>query len=162
MDEPLAVLLLPSPLEGFALEPHARALLSIPRVIALEPSRFRAPRFMRDAAAGRQAYRLKLPGRLRVVVLYHPVQYPLARALCSRYHDAELWYVAPGADGVRAAAGSEVAELVSLDELARQRSARTLRVTGDRVDDEPLRARLRELDVINARPFVPGARIQRR
>ena len=46
-DDPLAVLLLPGRLEGLELEAHARDLLSIPRVVALEPSRVRPPRFLR-------------------------------------------------------------------------------------------------------------------
>ncbi len=95
MDEPLAALLLPARLESFELEAHARDLLAIPRVIALEPSRVRTPRFMREATTARQAARLRLPGRLRLLVLYHPAQYPLARALSSQHEDAELWYVAP-------------------------------------------------------------------
>ncbi len=37
MSEPLAVLLLPCKLEQFELAKHARGLLSIPRVLALEP-----------------------------------------------------------------------------------------------------------------------------
>lgn len=162
MDEPLAALLLPGALEGFGLEAHARALLSIPRVIALEPSRFRAPGFMRDATAARQARRLKLPGTPRMVVLYHPAQYPLARGLCSRYESAELWYIAPAADTIGRDGGTETAELRSFDGLARARAARTLDVIDQSVDDQSLRTRLRELDVINPRPFVPGARVDRR
>ena len=48
------------------------------------------------------------------------------------------------------------------DSLARDRSTRTLTETpgGDSYDD-PLRLRLRELDVINARAFVPEARFSR-
>ena len=57
-EDSLAVLLLPSKLEGFELEAHARGLLSIPRVIALEPSRFRTPRLLRNAVGMRQARRL--------------------------------------------------------------------------------------------------------
>ena len=83
MDEPLGLLLLPSALENFELAEHARGLLQIPRVVALEPGRVRTPSFIRDAAAVRQAKRLKLPGVPRLVVLYHPIQYPLARALCA-------------------------------------------------------------------------------
>ena len=92
----LAVLLLPGKLEGIALEAHARDLLSIPRVIALEPSRFRPPRYLRDSISLRQARRLRFPGQPRLLLLYHAAQYPLARALCARYEDLELWYVSPG------------------------------------------------------------------
>ena len=62
-DEPLAVLLLPGRLEGLELEAHARDLLSIPRVVALEPSRLRPRRLLRDAALLRQGRRLRFPGR---------------------------------------------------------------------------------------------------
>jgi hypothetical protein len=157
LDEPLAVLLLPERLEDFELEAHARDLLSIPRVIALEPSRVRTPRFLRDATGLRQARRLQLPGWLRLVVLYHPAQYPLARALCSHHEKAELWYVPPDSQALEAA-GSD---LGALNELARERACRTLAVSGGAgVEDEPLRLRLRELEVINPRPFVPGGRFR--
>jgi hypothetical protein len=58
-DEPLAVLLLPGRLEGFELEAHARDLLSIPRVVALEPPRIRPARALRDAVSVRQAVKIK-------------------------------------------------------------------------------------------------------
>ncbi len=161
-EEPLAVLLLPTELEGFVLKAHARDLLLIARVIALEPSRLRTPRLLRDASSLRQARRLQLPGRLRLLVLYHPAQYPLARALCSHHEAAELWYVAPDPDGLAAADQAQRHELRSFDALARERATGTLAVTGGAgVDDEPLRRRLRELEVINPRPFVPGGRFRR-
>jgi len=110
-DEALAVLLLPEMLDDFAFGPHARELLSIPRVIALEPSRVRTPRVLREATAMRQARRLRLPGLLRLLVLYHPAQYPLARALCSQNEQAELWYVPPGPEVLESADSAESAEL---------------------------------------------------
>ncbi len=153
----LAVLLLPGKLEGIALEAHARDLLSIPRVIALEPSRIRPPRFLRDAISLRQARRLRLPGQPRLLLLYHPAQYPLARALCARYEDLELWYLSPVA--ARPAADQAHAREAALDVLARERARQVLPVTeAGGVDDAPLRERLRELDVINPRAFLPGAR----
>ena len=160
MDDSLAVLLLPGKLEGLALEGHARDLLSIPRVVALEPSRVRLPRLLRDAMSPRQARRLRFPGRLRLLVLYHPAQYPLARALCAHYEDLELWYIPPG----REAPGEDyTGELRAFDELARERARQVLTVTeGGHVDDAPLRARLRELDVINPRAFIPGRPLRRR
>ncbi len=162
VDEPLAALLLPGELEGFELEAHARGLLAIPRVIALEASRVRTPRFIRDAAAVRQAARLRFPGSVRVLILYHPAQYPLARALCGRYEEAELWYVRPDS----ASAGAEdrgVGELAAFDELARQRARCTLAVLPDAgVQDETLRLRLRELGVISPYAFVPGQTLRRR
>ena len=157
----LAVLLLPGKLEGIALEAHPRDLLSIPRVIALEPSRVRPPRFLRDSISLRQARRLRFPGQPRLLLLYHPAQYPLARALCARYEDLELWYVSPGRQdrpGQPAASQPDPRE-AALDVLARERARQVLPVTeAGVVDDAPLRERLRELDVINPRAFLPGAR----
>ena len=153
----LAVLLLPGKLEGIALEAHARDLLSIPRVIALEPSRIRPPRFLRDAISLRQARRLRFPGQPRLLLLYHPAQYPLARALCARYEDLELWYISPAA--ALPAADQAHAREAALDVLARERARQVLPVTeAGSVDDAPLRERLRELDVINPRAFLPGGR----
>jgi hypothetical protein len=155
----LAVLLLPGKLEGMALEAHARDLLSIPRVIALEPSRVRPPRFLRDAISLRQARRLRFPGQPRLLLLYHPAQYPLARALCARYEDLELWYLSPPGRQDRPAAGQPDPREAALDVLARERATQVLPVTeAGVVDDAPLRERLRELDVINPRAFLPGAR----
>lgn len=161
-EESLAVLLLPGPLEGFEREPHARNLLAIPRVLALEANRRRTPGFLRNALPMRQARRLRLPGRLRMVVLYHPAQYPLARALCAHHEDAELWYLPPERTEVKGRTPEETQELLVADSLARDRSTHMLAETpgGDSYDDE-LRLRLHELDVINARAFFPEARFTR-
>ncbi len=161
-DESMALLLLPGPLEGFEREDHARSLLSIPRVVALEASRRRPPSWLRNAAPIRQARRLRLPGRLRVVILYHPAQYPLARALCGQHEEAELWYLPPERSGVSGRDAEETQELLVSDSLARDRSARTLtEPPGGDGNDDPLRLRLRELDVISGRAFVPEARFSR-
>jgi hypothetical protein len=157
-DDPLAVLLLPGRLEGFVLEAHARDLMSIPRVVALEPSRVRPGRLLRDAALLRQGRRLRFPGRVRLLVLYHPAQYPLARALCARHENPELWYIPPGRGALETADQAHARELLDFDELARERARQVLTVTEDGVDAAPLRARLRELDVINPYAFIPGAR----
>jgi hypothetical protein len=163
VDESLAVLVLPGKLEGFELEAHARELLSIPRVIALEPSRVHTPRFLRNPVSLRQARRLRLPGRPRLLVLYHPAQYPLARALLSHYDELELWYIPPGHEASRATGAADARELLEFDELARIHATQTLPVTeGAEVRDADLRLRMRELDVINPRVFVPGAGIRRR
>lgn len=156
-EEPLALLLLPSELEQFELQGHARDLLQIPRVIALEPSRRRAPRWLRDTVPARQARRLKLPGKPRLIVLYHPSQYPLARALCARHQDAELWYVRPDPASIVAERTFSLADLQELDQLAGDRAALDQPSAG--VAGEPLRIRLRELEIASNRPFVPGARI---
>jgi len=158
----MAIVLLPCPLEGFAREDHARSLLSIPRVVGLEASTRRPPSWLRNAAALRQARRLRVPGTLRMIVLYHPAQYPLARALGDQHDQAELWYLPPLRSDVSGRDAEETQELLLSDSLARDRSARTLTDTpaGDSYDD-PLRLRLRELNVISARAFVPEARFAR-
>jgi hypothetical protein len=152
----LAVLLLPGRLEGLEREDHARGLLSIPRVVALEPSRVRPPGFLRDGICQRQARRLRFPGRLRLLVLYHPAQYPLARALCARYQDLELWYIPPERATLEGADQAHARELVALDEMARERATQVLVASEHNVDDGSLRERLRELGVINPRAFLPG------
>lgn len=159
----MAILLLPGPLEAFERQEHARSLLSIPRVVALEAPRWRTPSWLRNAAPMRQARRLRLPGALRVVILYHPAQYPLALALCGQHDQAELWYLPPDRSDVSGRTAGETQELLVSDSLARDRSARTLTQTpgGDSRDD-PLRLRLRELEVISARAFVPEVRFSSR
>jgi hypothetical protein len=154
MDDALAIVLLPGPLEGFAYEAQTRALLAIPRVIALEPSRVRTPRFLREGTVARQAARIQLPGELRAVILYHPAQYPLARALLGRHQQSELWYVAPDLDTI------DGDELLTFDQLARQRAAGIL-LSVQGIDDEPLRVRLAELEVISPLAFLPSARFAR-
>jgi hypothetical protein len=157
-DDPLAVLLLPGRLEGLALEAHVRDLLSIPRVVALEPSRVRPARSLRPEVSLRQARRLRFPGQPRLVLLYHPAQYPLARALCAYHEDLELWYLPPDRGALETADQAHARELLVFDELARERARQVLMATEGGVDTAPLRARLRELDVINPRAFIPGAR----
>jgi hypothetical protein len=158
-DDSLALLLLPSRLEEFELEAHARGLLSIPRVVALEPSRVSTPRFMRDAAGLRQARRLRFPGVPRVAVLYHPAQYPLARGLLTRYDEIELWYVPPQRESLQVADQVESRELLEFDQLASEKATRVLEVgESNEVDDVPLRQRLVELEVISPRAFIPDTR----
>jgi hypothetical protein len=155
--EPLGVLLLPRRLEEFELADHARELLAIPRVVAVEPSRRRTPRLLRDTLPWRHAKRLRFPGEPRALVLYHPAQYPLARALMARHREAELWYIAPEIAELDAERGYQPGELIEFDQLARGRARQTVG-TGDGA----LRYRLRELEIISPRPFVPGARIHTR
>jgi hypothetical protein len=52
----------------------------------------RMPDWLGSALAVGQARRLKLPGKPKVIVIFHPFQYPLARALLDRYPGSELWY----------------------------------------------------------------------
>ena len=110
---------------------------------------------MRDAAALRQARKLRFPGQPRLAVLYHPAQYPLARALMGQ-HDVELWYIPPAGETIAGADRVESVDLRDFDELAREHATRVLTLDDDgQVPDEPLRARLLELDVINPHAFVP-------
>jgi hypothetical protein len=94
---PLALLLLPCPLEDFALRAHAEDLLSGPGVVGVDPPRLGGsagtPPSLADGLAAGAARRMKLPGFPRVVVIFHPLQYPLARGLISASPDeTELWY----------------------------------------------------------------------
>jgi hypothetical protein len=96
--EPLLVLLLPRTLEQFILRDQAQDLLKHARVVAVEPAKVpygvlgRLPGPLRDRLASGQARRLKLPGEPRAVAIFHPFQYPLARAIIARNPACELWY----------------------------------------------------------------------
>jgi hypothetical protein len=97
-DRPLCVLLLPAPLEAFALRERAEDLLTAPGVAAIDPPRLsygaaaRLGESFADSLAVVQARRLRLPGIPRALVVFDPLQYPLARALAGPFPDAELWY----------------------------------------------------------------------
>ncbi len=100
MATPLCVLLLPRTLEGFILRDQAEDLLRAPGVVAVEPARLpygaigRLPAPLGNTIATVQARRLAhgLPGDPRAVVIFHPLQEPLAAALLARFGDSELWY----------------------------------------------------------------------
>lgn len=162
-DDHLALLLLPSRLEEFVLAAHARELLKIQRVIALEPSRVPTPRLLRESVALRQARRLRLPGNPLLLVLYHPQQYPLARAMLAHYDQAELWYIPPHPEVLGPPGSDQSDELSELDELAREHATQTLAVGDDNavVDEAELRIRMRELGIMSHRPFVPAPRFGR-
>jgi hypothetical protein len=97
-ERPLGVLLLPEVLERFGARERAADLLAAPGVVAVDPPRLtygalaRMSETFADALTGLQAKRLRLPGFPRVLVIFHPDQYPLARALRDLHPDAELWY----------------------------------------------------------------------
>jgi hypothetical protein len=98
--EPIVVLLLPRTLEQFILRDTAEDLLKAPGVVAVEPGRLpygafgRLPEAVGEGIARRQARRLvrALPGRPAAVVVFHPLQWPLARALCAAVPDCQVWY----------------------------------------------------------------------
>jgi hypothetical protein len=159
--EPLALLLLPSKLEDFRFAAHARDLLEIPRAVALEPPRMRQSGTLAEMLAARYARRVRLPGEARVIVLYHPRQGPLARALLAT-RDAELWYARPDRQMLEQSTPRHREELMALDDRAAERATEILLISRDgdpREQNLPLRRRLIELGVISAKPFVPGARI---
>lgn len=111
---PLCLLLLPRTLEGFLLRDQARDLLRAPGVVAIEPPSVpygvlgRLPAVLADLLAGGQARRLVRTlardarrdagtglrgGVPRVVVIFHPLQYLLARAIIALVGSGcELWY----------------------------------------------------------------------
>jgi hypothetical protein len=100
---PICVLLLPAPLEHFILRDQAQDLLRADGVVAVDPPRMpygafaRMPLAIGDGVAARQARRLvrtlrRRLGEPRVVVIYHALQYQLARALTAQVPGCELWY----------------------------------------------------------------------
>jgi hypothetical protein len=101
-DRPLCVLLLPAPLEAFELRERAEDLLTAPGVAAVDPPRLsyaaaaRVGESFADGLAVVQARRMRLPGHPRALVVFDPLQYPLARALVGLHPDAELWYGSAG------------------------------------------------------------------
>ena len=100
---PICVLLLPAPLERFILRDQADDLLRADGVIAADPPRMpygafaRIPLGLGDALAARQGRRLVRTlrprlGEPRVVVIFHTLQYQLARAIMAQAPGCELWY----------------------------------------------------------------------
>src|SRR4051812_3677 len=129
---PLALLLLPRTLEEFILRDQAEDLLRAPGVVAIEAPRVRygvlgrMPDWLSSSLALGQAKRLKLPGTPQVVVIFHPFQYPLARALLDRNPGSELWYGRwDRYEEAYDAHGRTKARLEELHRLAAERSALT-------------------------------------
>jgi hypothetical protein len=137
--DPRALLLLPRPLEGFILADQARDLLRADGVSAADPPAVpygavaRLPRRLRDRVARVTARRLlrTLPGDLRAVAIFHPVQWPLAQALLAERPQAELWYGRWDRYEVAYDASPRMrARLAALHEAAARRSALTFVVSG--------------------------------
>jgi hypothetical protein len=137
--DPRALLLLPRPLEGFILGDQARDLLRAEGVAAADPPRVpygalaRLPAPLRDRLARGTARRLlrTLRGDLRAVAIFHPVQWPLARALLAAQPQAELWYARWDRYEVAYDASPRMRRrLAALHEAAARRSALTFVVSG--------------------------------
>lgn len=100
---PRCLLLLPRPLEQFILRAQAEDLLRADGVTAIDPPRIpygavaRMPEALGARVARAQARallrRLRAAGERAVaVVIFHPVQMPLARAILDLAEGCELWY----------------------------------------------------------------------
>jgi hypothetical protein len=150
-DRPLCVLLLPAPLESFELRDRAEDLLTAPGVAAVDPPRLsyagaaRLGEAFADGLAVVQARRMRLPGHPRALVVFDPLQYPLARALAGLHPDAELWY---GPAGTPAAERER-----ALHELALERAALTFdRASGPaHTQNLPLWERMESLGIESGR-----------
>lgn len=100
---PLCLLLLPRPLDGFILRDQAEDLLRADGVVAVDPPRVRygalarLPPVLGEVLANGVAKRLvkalrRNGDRPKVIVIFHPVQLLLARAVLARVDGCELWY----------------------------------------------------------------------
>lgn len=132
-DPSLCLLLLPRTLGGFILRDQAEDLLRAPGVVASEPGRVpygvfaRLPEPAARRLAGRLATRVLrgLAGTPRVVVIFHPLQLPVAEALLDRT-GGELWYSRwDRYERAHDAAPALRARLEALHERAAARSALT-------------------------------------
>lgn len=166
--EPLCLLLLPRPLEAFILRDQAADLLRAQGVIAVDPPRVpygaiaRVPGPLADRIAAGQARRLRRAlaprGVPRVVVIFHALQYPLARALLAGT-DGELWYsrwdryeeAYDASDRLRA-------RIADLHAAAAARSALTFAVSDElvRQEEEAGRSALRIASAADTFPSIPG------
>jgi hypothetical protein len=133
-DDGICALLLPRTLEQFILRDQAQDLLRAVGVVAVEPPRLpygaigRMPGWLADGVATRQGRRLAraLPGVPKAVVIFHPLQYPLARGLMTAAPGCELWYGRWDRYEEAYGASPELRERVrELHELAAARSSLT-------------------------------------
>ena len=87
--DPIAVLLLPCPVEELEQRAEVEALLRAPGVVALEPGRLPPQEGRRARGQARRLLR-RLPGRPVAVVVFGEREQPLARELAARVTDCEL------------------------------------------------------------------------
>lgn len=97
-EDPIALLLTPRTVDRFILYDQGQDLLRAPGVVAVEAPRIpygalgRLPDWAGDALAAAQARRLRVPGRPVAAMIFHPFQWPFARALLARWPELQLWY----------------------------------------------------------------------
>ena len=136
---PLCLLLLPRTLETFILRDQAEDLLRAEGVVAAEPGRVpygawgRLPAAVGTRLAASEARRVLagLTGTPRVVVIFHPLQLPVAEALMAAT-GAELWYGRwDRYERAHDAAPALRARLEALHARAAQRSALTFAASGE-------------------------------
>jgi hypothetical protein len=148
-DAPLCLLLLTRPLESFILRDQAVDLLLAPGVVKVDPPRIpfgalaRLPAFVGRGVAAVQAAairrRLAGTGRPAVVVMFHPLQEPLARALLKGEPGGELWYSLWDRYDAAYDAGPRVRRrVVALHDAAARESAFTFAVSAElvRLEDD--------------------------
>jgi hypothetical protein len=148
-DEQLMVLLLPERLESFRQRAIAEDLLQADGVVAVDPPRTSYARLSRipDAfgvsIASKQARRLRrrLPGTPHGVTIFHPAQYPLARALLTQLPDCELWYGRVSRPEAELEEGPARRRLEELHILAAERAALTFVTTDELGREEALAGR---------------------
>jgi hypothetical protein len=153
---PICVLLLPVPLERFAERERAEELLRRDSVVAVDPARLpytafgRLPEPFADGLAARQARRLirtlrRRKGTPRVVVMFHALQYQLARAVVAAVPGCELWYWRTAGEEAPADDVQKIRERRGrLDERAADRAV----WIADLVPDgDVIRDRLMDLDI---------------
>jgi hypothetical protein len=146
VSDPICVLLLPAPLERFILRDQAEDLLRADGVVAVDPPRagygasVRLPGPVADGLAARQGRRLlralrRGPGEPGVVVIFHAVQYPVARAVAALAEDGcELWYWRwDRYEHAYDASPARRARLERLHTLAAERATQTIAVSTELV-----------------------------
>jgi hypothetical protein len=132
LDRRLLLLLLPAMLERLPEREAVEEVLRAPDAVAVEPPRVsydalaRLPMGGARSVARRQAWRMRLPGVPAVVIVLHPLQFPLGAAMADRFPVLELWYAPPGAEpaspreaDLHAAASERALETVALPLSAR-------------------------------------------
>jgi hypothetical protein len=148
-DDRLMVLLLPERLEAFEHRALAEDLLEADGVVAVDPPRTsylrlsRIPDAFGVSISSKQARRLRrrLPGVPHGIAIFHPGQYPLARALLTQLPECELWYGRTGRPEAEVPDGAARRRLEELHVLAAERAALTFVTTDELGREEALAGR---------------------